>query len=286
MRADPAAAGEIHSMIDTDGQRRDAFSKPATNGIEALLSLIRTLRSPDGCPWDRAQGKKDLGRYLLNEAYEVLDALAGEEPAALREELGDLLFQILFLVVLAEEDGSFELADVTAEIREKMIRRHPHVFGDVTVRDAAEVKANWDEIKKGEKAASGDPGGLLDGIPRSMPALRRAQETGRRAARVGFDWADTAGVLDKVREETKELEEALANGSPDRVSEEIGDLLFSVVNLARHASVNAEEALEATIGKFGSRFRFIERELGSRGRPLASATMEEMDRLWEESKNH
>lgn len=271
-------------MTDPGGQGVGAYSTPDRNGIEALLDLIRTLRSPDGCPWDRAQGKKDLGRYLLNEAYEVLDALAGEEPAALREELGDLLFQILFLVVLAEEDGSFRLADVTAEIREKMIRRHPHVFGDVTVQDAAEVKANWDEIKKGEKSANGEPGGILDGIPRSMPALRKAQETGRRAARVGFDWTDPAGVLDKVREETKELEEAFAGGTPDRVSEEIGDLLFSVVNLARHASVEAEEALEASTAKFRDRFRFIERELGRRGTSPASASMEEMDRLWEESK--
>jgi len=272
-------------MTDPGGQGVGAYSTPDRNGIEALLDLIRTLRSPDGCPWDRAQGKKDLGHYLLNEAYEVLDALAGEEPAALREELGDLLFQILFLVVLAEEDGSFRLADVTAEIREKMIRRHPHVFGDVTVQDAAEVKANWDEIKKGEKSANGEPGGILDGIPRSMPALRKAQEAGQRAARVGFDWTDTAGVLDKVREETKELEEAFASGAPDRVSEEIGDLLFSVVNLARHASVEAEEALEASTAKFRDRFRFIERELGRRGTSPASASMEEMDRLWEGSKD-
>lgn len=258
---------------------------PHREGVESLLSLIRTLRSPEGCPWDRAQGKKDLGRYLINEAYEVLDALAADRPDALREELGDLLFQVLFLVVLAEEEGSFVFRDVEEEIRQKMIRRHPHVFGDVTVRDAAQVKTNWEEIKKGEKTANGEAGGLLDGIPRSMPALKRAQEAGRRAARVGFDWSDAGGPLEKVREETRELEQAIAEGSPAGRSEELGDLLFSVVNLARHVSVDAEEALSATVGKFVRRFRHVEEELERRGRPLAEATLEEMDRLWEESKD-
>ncbi|PKN34336.1 MAG: nucleoside triphosphate pyrophosphohydrolase [Deltaproteobacteria bacterium HGW-Deltaproteobacteria-19] len=273
-------------MNETDEGRGGTFPYPDRNGVEALLSLIRTLRSPDGCPWDQVQGKNDLGRYLLNEAYEILDALAEEKPEALREELGDLLFQILFLVVLAEEEGSFGLADVTAGVSAKMIRRHPHVFGDVTVRDADEVKTNWDEIKKGEKAGTGEPGGLLDGIPRSMPALRKAQETGRRAARVGFDWTEAGAVLAKIREETLELEQAIAGGTPARMSEEIGDLLFSVVNLARHASIDAEASLEGTVGKFRNRFRYIERELEHRGRPLASATLEEMDRLWEEAKRH
>ncbi len=273
-------------MTETIEGRSNTLPSEDRDGIETLLSLIRTLRSPEGCPWDRAQGKKDLGRCLLNEAYEVLDAIAEDKPGALREELGDLLFQILFLVVLAEEEGSFGLADVTAEIHEKMIRRHPHVFGDVTVRDAAEVKANWDEIKKGEKAGAGEPGGLLDGIPRSMPALRKAQEAGKRAARVGFDWTEAGAVLAKIREETLELEQAIADGTPARMSEEIGDLLFSVVNLARHASIDAEASLEGTVGKFRNRFRYIERELERRGRPLASATLEEMDRLWEEAKRH
>ncbi len=269
-------------------RKTDGKSLPPTpdrEDIEELLSLIRTLRSPGGCPWDRAQGKKDLGRYLINEAYEVLDALATDRPEALREELGDLLFQVLFLVVLAEEEGSFDFRDVAEEVRQKMIRRHPHVFGDVAVRDAAEVKANWEEIKKGEKAASGEAGGLLDGIPRSMPALKRAQEAGRRAARVGFDWSDASGPLEKVREETRELEQAIAEGSLAGKSEELGDLLFSVVNLARHVSVDAEEALGATVFKFVRRFRHVEEELERRGRPLAEATLEEMDRLWEESKN-
>jgi tetrapyrrole methylase family protein/MazG family protein len=272
-------------MAETKTGGTGGIPAPDGQGIETLLSLIRTLRSPGGCPWDRAQRKKDLGRYLINEAYEVLDALAADRPEALREELGDLLFQVLFLVVLAEEEGSFGLADVTAEVTAKMIRRHPHVFGDVAVRDAAEVKANWEEIKKGEKAGSGKARGLLDGIPRSMPALGRAQEAGRRAARVGFDWPDTGGVLEKVREETRELEQAIAEGSPARRSEEIGDLLFSVVNLARHVSVDAEEALGFTVRKFVRRFRHIEGELERRGRPLAEANLAEMDRLWEESKN-
>jgi len=272
-------------MADTTTGRKDPLPAPDATGVEALLSLIRTLRSPAGCPWDRAQGRKDLGRYLINEAYEVLDALAEDRPAAVREELGDLLFQILFLVVLAEEEGSFGLADVTAEVSAKMIRRHPHVFGDVTVRDAAEVKFNWEEIKKGEKGEAGEKRGLLDGIPRSLPALRKAQEAGRRAARAGFDWTGTEGVLEKIREETRELEEALAAGSKERTGEEIGDLLFSVVNLARHVSVDAEDALGTTVRKFRHRFRYIEQELGRRGRPLAAATLEEMDRLWEESKN-
>jgi tetrapyrrole methylase family protein / MazG family protein len=272
-------------MADTTTGRKEPFPAPDTTGVEGLLSLIRTLRSPTGCPWDRAQGRKDLGRYLINEAYEVLDALAEDRPEALREELGDLLFQILFLVILAEEEGSFGLADVAAEVSAKMIRRHPHVFGDVTVRDAAEVKSNWEEIKEGEKGGAGEKRGLLDGIPRSLPALRKAQEVGRRAARVGFDWTGTEGVLEKIREETRELEEALAAGSKERTGEEIGDLLFSVVNLARHVSVDAEDTLGATVREFRRRFCYIEQELGRRGRPLAAATLEEMDRLWEESKN-
>ncbi|MBP8979879.1 MAG: nucleoside triphosphate pyrophosphohydrolase [Syntrophobacterales bacterium] len=257
--------------------------EPASD-ITDLLCLIRTLRGPEGCPWDRVQTEKELGRYLLSEAYEVLDAIGSGSPVELREELGDLLFQILFLVVLGEERGSFTLEDVIREISAKMIRRHPHVFGDAEVRDAGEVKVNWERIKATQENKVSKDSPLFAGISRSLPALARAQAVTERAATVGFDWEKTEEVLAKVDEELVELRDAIARRQREGVEEELGDLLFSLVNLSRFLGVQAEEALRGTTAKFLKRFRYVEERLQGTGNSLETASLAEMDRLWEEAK--
>jgi tetrapyrrole methylase family protein / MazG family protein len=259
--------------------------KDAESRFGKLLTLIEELRSPEGgCPWDIRQTKEDVGRYLLDETYEVLDAIAKDSPAALREELGDLLFMILFLARIAEEENLFEINGVLEDITAKMIRRHPHVFGDAKVKDAAEVKRNWDQIKRDvEKRGEGEAS-ILARIPRTMPALMRAQKITSEAAKVGFDWDRAESVIAKVEEELGEFREALAKGDPDRVRDEIGDILFSIVNLSRHLNVNSEEALRSTNRKFEERFLYIEQRLRERGKDPATSTLEEMDALWEEAK--
>jgi MazG family protein len=257
----------------------------ATDRFEKLLALIERLRNPEGgCPWDIRQTKEDVGRYLLDETYEVLDAVGKDSPAALREELGDLLFMILFLARIAEEENLFGINGVLDDISAKMIRRHPHVFGETKVKDAAEVKRNWDQIKRDvEKRGDGDLS-ILARVPRTMPALMRAQKLTAEAAKVGFDWDSAQSVMAKVEEELGEFREALAKGDPDRIRDEIGDVLFSIVNLSRHLKVNSEEALRSTNRKFEERFLYIEERLRERGKDPASSTLEEMDALWEEAK--
>jgi tetrapyrrole methylase family protein/MazG family protein len=251
--------------------------------LHALLEMIRTLRSPTGCPWDRQQTRADMAKYLMDEACEVIDAIDSGSVSALKEELGDLLFQILFLAVMAEEQGEFTLSDVMAAIGEKMIRRHPHVFGDRAVRDAAEVKANWQAIKRDieMKHASG---GILDGIPRSLPALMRAQKMTEAAATVGFDWDRTDAVMLKVEEELRELREALQEGRQQKIREELGDLLFTLVNLCRFVKVNADEALRQANRKFEERFACMEQKLAAAGKTPEQASLAEMDELWDECK--
>jgi MazG family protein len=267
-------------MVMPDKEHREA-----TDRFGKLLTLIERLRNPDGgCPWDIRQTKEDVGRYLLDETYEVLDAVEKASPAALREELGDLLFMILFLARIAEEENLFGINGVLDDIAAKMIRRHPHVFGDAKVKDAAEVKRNWDQIKRDvEKRGEGEPS-ILARVPRTMPALMRAQKLTGEAAKVGFDWDSAQSVMAKVEEELGEFREALAKGDPDRVREEIGDVLFSIVNLSRHLNVNSEEALRSTNRKFEERFLYIEEKLREQGKDPASSTLEEMDALWEEAK--
>ena len=257
----------------------------AAGRFEKLLAIIETLRNPEGgCPWDIGQTKADVGRYLLDETYEVLEAIEKASPPSLREELGDLLFMILFLARIAEEEKEFDIGGVLEEIASKMIRRHPHVFGEAKVRDAAEVKRNWDQIKQDvEKRGEGDPS-ILARVPRAMPALLRAQKITAEAAKVGFDWDSAQGVIAKVEEELGEFRIALAEANPDRVRDEIGDLFFSIVNLGRHVKVNAEEALRASNRKFEERFLYIEERLRERGKDPASSSLEEMDALWEEAK--
>jgi tetrapyrrole methylase family protein / MazG family protein len=263
----------------------DREPKETADRFEKLLAIIERLRNPEGgCPWDIRQTKEDVGRYLLDETYEVLEAIGKGSPDAIREELGDLLFMILFLSRIAEEEDLFGINGVLDDIAAKMVRRHPHVFGDATVKDAAEVKRNWDQIKRDvEKRGEGAPS-ILSRIPRAMPALLRAQKLTGEAAKVGFDWDSVQGVMTKVEEEVGEFREALAQGDSDRVRDEIGDILFSIVNLGRHLNISSEEALKATNRKFEERFLYIEDRLREQGKDPASSTLEEMDALWEEAK--
>ena len=252
--------------------------------LARLVEILCRLRAPEGgCPWDIRQEKKDICRYVIEEAYELVESIDRGDPAHQQEELGDLLFQILFLIRLAEEKDEFTLSDVFTGIAEKMIRRHPHVFGDVKVATVGEVKANWDRIKRDVEQKK-PVKGLFSGIPRALPALMRAHKIGSKAAGVGFDWPDTAGVVAKLEEEIGELKQALQQGTKEKIGEEIGDVLFTLVNLSRFTDVNAEEALRACNEKFIRRFSFIEEKLQSEGRSVGAANLEEMDRLWEEAK--
>lgn len=254
------------------------------NRFTELLNVLRRLRSPEGCLWDRQQTKEDIGRYLLDESYEVLDAIATGTPADLKEELGDLLFQILFLAQLAEEAGEFDIADVLDGVTAKMIRRHPHVFGNREVSSVADIRANWEDIKRNEEKKYENHRSLLDKIPRSMPGLMRAQKITQLAAKVGFDWSAAQEVIAKIEEELQELKTAVETGGTEHISEEIGDMLLSLVNLCRFFSIDAERSLQGTILKFNTRFAHIEKKLKERGKTPADASLEEMDRLWNEAK--
>ena len=247
------------------------------------MDLVRHLRSPEGCQWDREQKKEDIAGYLLEEAYEVIGAIEKGEAGALKEELGDLLFQIIFLASLAEEKDHFDLAEVMQGVREKMIRRHPHVFGNRSVRGVSDIKDNWHAIKKIEKGETSYRE-RLEGITRALPALLRAEKISKEAAKAGFDWEKTADVLAKLEEELGELKEAMKTGSHAPISEELGDMLFSLVNLCRFLEVDAETALRHTTDKFVRRFSFIEDELRKKNRTPDDATPSELDRLWEEAK--
>ncbi|MBA3240518.1 MAG: nucleoside triphosphate pyrophosphohydrolase [Acidobacteria bacterium] len=268
-----------------------------------LVALMSTLRSPEGCPWDREQTYASLAPMLLEEAYEAFEAVeAAREgrPHELRDELGDLLFQIVFYAQVARERGEFTIEDVTDAIHTKMVRRHPHVFGDAKVRDNEELLRNWEAMKAEEKRAAGKDKGdgadssLLDGVSPKTPALMEAHQLATKAARVGFDWQNLEDIFDKLQEEIGELRAAIterAASAPDseaeaaRVREEMGDLLFAASNIARHLGVEPEAALKLTNRKFRRRFRHIERGLKERGRELGAATLEEMEELWQEAKS-
>jgi tetrapyrrole methylase family protein/MazG family protein len=271
-----------------DRQEGQVLKEPADaeEKFRELLSIIARLRGPDGCPWDRAQTKPDIGRYLIEEAYEVLEALEGSSPENVREELGDLLFQILFLARMAEEAGEFDIADVLGEITAKMIRRHPHVFGDAAVDNVEEVRANWERIKADVEHKGQMGSRLCGGIPHFLPTLAKAQRITARAAGAGFDWKDAAGVLAKMAEELAEFRAALETKDPARLQSEAGDLLFTLVNLCRFVRVDAESALRSSLQKFINRFSHIERELAARGKTPEDSSLVEMDRIWEEAKKN
>jgi tetrapyrrole methylase family protein/MazG family protein len=251
--------------------------------LTELVQLIKKLRAPDGCPWDRQQKKEDIGKYILEEAYEVVDSL-DENPQALKEELGDLLFQILFLTEISTESGFFSLNDIMEGIREKMIRRHPHVFGDIQVNTVQEVKKNWQQIKEKERNDKNIENSLFNGIPRSLPALKRAQKITSIASTYGFDWADTEGILEKFKEELREFDESVKNNNPIKMEEELGDMLFTITNVSRFLSIDAETALTKTTKKFLQRFSYVIKQLSNLGISPAKATLTQMDALWNEAK--
>ncbi len=251
--------------------------------VEPLVAVMAKLRSPEGCVWDREQDHATLRKYLLEEVYEVLEAIELGDRDKLCEELGDLLLQIVFHARVAEETGAFSMQDVVDQVVEKMIRRHPHVFGDISVRDAAEVVVNWEAIKKREKSHAGQKS-VLDGIPIHFPALARAAKLQAKAAKVGFDWDNIAPVWEKLSEELAELQEAVREGQSPAVEEELGDVLFAVVNLARFLTVDAEIALTRTNNKFVNRFSYVERQVALSYSSWDKFTLAELDEFWEQAK--
>lgn len=253
-----------------------------TENFEGLVAIMRRLRGPGGCPWDAEQTHESLTRYLLEETYEVIEAIETGSQEDLKEELGDLLLQPVFHAAIAEESGSFTMSDVIATICEKLVRRHPHVFGDMKIADSSAQVENWEQIKKSEKGE--ERRSAIAGVPPHLPALLKAQKITEKAARVGFDWEHVDQVMAKVMEELHEFEEAMGTGDNDRMEAELGDLLFAIVNLGRFLSINPEEALRKTISRFQKRFEYVEEGLHARGKQMKSTTLEEMDILWEEAK--
>jgi tetrapyrrole methylase family protein/MazG family protein len=257
--------------------------------IEKLVSLVERLRGNNGCPWDREQTRETLKPMLIEEAYEVLDALDAGDPVELKEELGDLLFQVVFHAQIAQERGEFDLGGVIDRSHEKMLRRHPHIFGDADLKTAGDVLRNWEDIKAAEKGipSSSLPESdrsLLDGIPSKLPALHRAYQMTAKASRVGFDWSRLEDVLEKLREEASELVEARSRQDTQKIADEVGDLLFAAVNVARFLGIDPETALGRSNRKFYRRFRYVESAIKQQGRELKSASLAEMDVLWEEAK--
>jgi len=264
------------STLDSDDRIRDEFA--------ALVETVARLRAPGGCPWDRKQTHDSLKRYAVEETYEVLDAIESGEPLRLEDELGDLLLQVLLHAQISSETNGFDIADICARIREKLHRRHPHVFGDTEVAGVDDVLVNWEQIKRAE-AGNKTRESALDGVPKSLPALMRAAELSKKAARTGFDWPEVGAVFAKLREEIGEVEEAVAKGERGEIEAEIGDVLFVVVNVARFAGVDCEEALRGMLDRFTRRFRRIEEEAAGKGRNIQDMTLDEMDAVWERAKS-
>jgi MazG family protein len=253
-------------------------------GFARLIEIMDRLRSPGGCPWDREQTFDTIKPYLLEETYEVMDSIDARDWEGLADELGDLLLQVVFFSQMAKEAGYFDVTDAIEAINSKLVRRHPHVFADGEAKTAEDVTRKWDEIKAGEKVSRPKPKGLLAGVPRSLPALMEARQIASRAAAVGFDWKNVDEVLDKLREELAELDGARQNGSLEGIQDEIGDLLFVIVNIARFLKVDPEQALRGTNAKFRRRFAHVEQGLEAQGKSPKEAPVEEMERLWQEAK--
>ncbi len=280
-------SGEI-PRFDEDAPRPvPPLAEQAGSTLPRLVAVMRRLLAPDGCPWDREQTFETLRRYAIEEACEVVDAIDSGDRKALREELGDLLLQVVFQAELARREESFGIDDVVSGIVDKLVHRHPHVFGDMDAKDADEVLQNWEKLKAIEKKGRG----LLGGVPRSLPALIRAQRVGEKVARVGFDWEDARGSRAKVNEELGELDAALAAKDQAAIEEELGDVLFALVNLARHAEVDAEGALRKTVDKFTRRFSHVEKRVvekhggwGEPGKKHEKLPLATLDVYWEEAK--
>lgn len=273
----------------------EGSDQPLGASLSALVEVMRRLLAPDGCPWDREQSVTTLKPYLIEETYEVLDAIESGDTREHCEELGDLLLQIVFQAALRQAEGAFTIDDVVTSITDKLVRRHPHVFAEASAETAGQVEVQWDAIKRAEKQAKGSSGDgpprVLHGVPVAMPALARAQKLGERAARVGFDWPDATGCADKVAEEFGEVKEALehhaasrGDGESSPLFHELGDLLFAVVNLCRKTGFDAETALRAGNRRFTTRFGYIEDRLRERGTTPGDVSMAELDTLWNEAK--
>jgi tetrapyrrole methylase family protein / MazG family protein len=252
---------------------------PTLPGVQKLLDVVQRLRSPEGCPWDREQTLDTLRQYLIEESYEVIDALDSGDPEKHKEELGDVLLQVALHAQIRQEESLFNFDNVASTLAEKLIRRHPHVFGNTEAKDSQAVLKNWESIKAKERKGS-----VMDGVPKHLPALQKAQRVQSRATRVGFDWTKAEEVLDKVEEEIREIREAMADRNKEHSREEIGDLLFALVNLCRFLDVQAEEALQAAIAKFIKRFRGMEELLSKENREPSSCTLEELESLWQQVK--
>ncbi len=287
-----AGAGEpeLHRTALHNLDHREAYGPAATlyvpplearGAFEQFQETVAHLRAPEGCPWDREQTHSSLRQHLLEESYEALEAIDRLDMKALEEELGDLLLQVVLQAQIATESGEFQMADVIAGINDKLVRRHPHVFGDVEVEDVGQVLQNWEHLKGAERDASGEGEGALDGVPGALPALAQAAEYQSRAARLGFDWDDVQGVKDKVQEEIAEVDEAQ---TPDERGGEVGDLLFAVVNLARWLEVDPEAALREANQRFRRRFARVEEQARESGRALEQMDLAELDALWEAAK--
>jgi MazG family protein len=251
-----------------------------------LVEVMARLRAPGGCPWDRKQTFESIKPYLLEEAYEVMDAIDREDWRGLAEELGDLLLQPVFFAEMAAEQGLFTVADSLDAINQKLVRRHPHVFGNALAETPEDVKARWDEIKKQEKKEQGakEPASVLEGVPRNLPALMEADKVSHKAAGLGFDWPEIDGVLAKVKEEAGELASAQKTGDAKEVEHELGDLLFTIVNLARFLKVDPEQALRKSTGRFRARFAHVERRAAEAGPGLKETRLEQMEEWWQEGK--
>jgi MazG family protein len=251
----------------------------ASTALERLIQIVKKLRSPEGCEWDRAQTSKSLRPYLLEEAYEVIESINEEDPEKIKEELGDLLLHIVFQAELGNDTNDFHLAESIDYISDKLVRRHPHVFGDTKVKNVQDIKKNWEEIKKEEGRKS-----LMEGLPKSLPALLMARRIQERASEVNFEWDDIKFVWEKLAEELDELKEAVAEKNADKIEDEMGDVLFSMVNLSRFLNTNPEEALKRTNKKFIARFQKIEQHLDARSLKFNDMSLEELDRIWESAK--
>src|ERR1700675_1701191 len=296
-RAMPTRRKHTKKTSKPRGNRKPAKQKQLTPGqwFEKLVGVQARLRAPDGCPWDREQTHASLRTYLIEEAYEVLEALESGDDDKFAEEMGDLLLQIVFHSQIAKEEGRFTVSDVIREVHDKMVRRHPHVFGEKRAKDAAEVLKNWEQIKKEERSAAGKKNGggskqegktdsLLDGVSRALPAALEGFQLTRRAARIGFDWENVEGVFDKMSEEAGELRQALIAKDGKRTEEEMGDLLFAAVNLARYLHVDPEIALKKANAKFSTRFRQMEELAAKSGTALADFSRAQMEEFWEAAK--
>jgi tetrapyrrole methylase family protein/MazG family protein len=250
--------------------------------FEDLVALMTRLRAPGGCPWDREQTLETLKPFVIEEAYEVVDAIDRKDDAGLVEEIGDFLLEAVFLAEIAREEGRFTIEDSITAIHDKLVRRHPHVFGEVKADTAEQVVTNWEKLKSAERREENK--GLLSGVPQSLPSLLKASRLTEKAARVGFDWEKIDDIFAKIDEEVHELREAIAADDRDAVEEEMGDLLFTLANIARRLDINPEEALQRTNRKFMSRFEHVERSLHEKGKSFEQSSLTEMDELWNEAK--